>query len=241
MPQWAFAPGLRGGLERVGEVRARVPDAVADRLARVPVEPPVDHLAADARHRHRDGDVAGAVLVQAPAGLAGHGIGVEQAVELAEGERLAGVERARFDRAQERRLRRRDRPAQVALELLVAHRPIHSWKRRSGSRARAQLVELLQLLLAGEPRRAAPEVLVGELDAARQRLHRAHRLGRPGHVRAVERGVLPDRVERDVGVVLAAVGHVRPRGRRGRARPPVHPQHVRRRAGQRRGDPLETG
>ena len=83
------------------------------------------------------------------------------------------------------------------------------------------------------------EVLVGELDAAREGLHLPHPLGRPGDVGVV---VAPascqTAVEGDVGVVLDAVGHVRPR-------PGSRPQFIQSMcegaSGHRLGDPPQAG
>ncbi len=69
-PQWAFAPRVGGRLQRVVAVGRRVPDAVAQRLARVPVKPPVHHLPAHARHGGAHRHVGHPVLEHAPAGLA---------------------------------------------------------------------------------------------------------------------------------------------------------------------------
>ena len=101
----------------------------------------------------------------------------------------------------------------------------------------AQVVQPCEALGAHEPRGPPAEVLVCELDAARERLHLAHPVGDPRDVRLVVCLIGPHPVHGDVGVVLDAVGHVRARRSRCRAGAPVHPQHVRRGRRHGLGDP----
>ena len=121
-------------LDAVGAVRRGVPDPVAQRIARMPVEPPVDHLRRDARHRRAHGDVRHAVGQGAPAGLDGDGLAGRAA---GPGRTAAARAPGPSARARSRRARpgrRRRSAARGTRRASSRHgRPIHAWKRPSGS------------------------------------------------------------------------------------------------------------
>ncbi len=201
-------------------MRRRVPDAVAQRLARVPVEPPVHHLAADGRHRRAHGDVADAVGQRAPAGLDGQRRRVEQRLA----RRRARARRP--GRSARRSIASRSSPhgGSSGREQVLAERHRRSSARRGrpahpcvkaasrGHGSRAQLVERDPCASrsgsapgggrgsrrrAGCRSRAAPSRACARSPRRRSRSSRGR--------------ILPDPVQRDVGVVLDAVGHVRSR------------------------------
>ncbi len=68
-PPVSFDPRLRRRLDGVVAMRLRAPDAAAQWIARMPVEPPIDHLSRDRRHLGAHGDVADSVEQSAPVDL----------------------------------------------------------------------------------------------------------------------------------------------------------------------------
>ena len=109
------------GIERVALVGGRMPHPVAERVAGVPVEPPVDHRPAHVRHRRPDRHVRALVGQPAPARLGRQGGRVEEAVERVEAERVARRDRPGGDRRDRHRVRRRHRPREEVVERRVVH------------------------------------------------------------------------------------------------------------------------
>jgi hypothetical protein len=131
----ALRPGGDGRLDRVVDVRQRVPEPITIRIVGVPVEPPLDHLGADTWHRRAHGDVSDPIGHEAPAGLGLQRSWVEQAVDLPKPQRLRRLDRPSLDRGEHRWVGPSHWPREVGLERGIAHqrRPIQGWKMPSGS------------------------------------------------------------------------------------------------------------
>ena len=134
-PPERLRPGGRRSLHPVGDMGGRVPDPVAEGIVGVPVEPPVDERRIDPGHRRADGDVTDAVGQPAPARLGDERFRVPEAIEIVTPDGVVGIHRAGVDRGEHTRIGRAHRPLEQALEIgCGAHRrPIHGWKRPSGS------------------------------------------------------------------------------------------------------------
>jgi hypothetical protein len=109
-------------LDRVVAMRQRVPEPVAVGVARMPVEPPLDHLGADPRHLGAHGDVADAIRAEAPAGLDRKRRGIEQAIDPGQRNHLRRVHRPGPDRPRHLGSGRRQRPREVGLKGGIVHR-----------------------------------------------------------------------------------------------------------------------
>jgi hypothetical protein len=77
-----------------------MPNLISDRIAGVPCVPPLDHLAADTRHRSAHGDVTRTVVERAPSGLGREWGWIQKSVELRSQERVGDCDRSPLYRDQ---------------------------------------------------------------------------------------------------------------------------------------------